>query len=205
MTIPSQQSAKYDISAVKPWLTTMAERGIFPDTSARLRATAIKELTSILGDDEPKDVVSVLSNLDSLTNRWATANTANPATASTYKQRARRGLEDFLAFQADPTGFRPKVVKLVPDAAKPPKKAKEATEIVPKPTKSTAEQKTDTTTDRPPERSYPLAKGEFFYRLPTGGLTLHDVQRIAWHLATMATDFDPTLQTQRNPLARKDE
>lgn len=205
MTIPSQQSAKYDIAAVKPWLNTMADRGIFPENSARLRATAIKELTSILGDDEPKDVVSILSSLDDLTRRWATANTANPATAATYKQRARRGLEDFLAFQADPTGFRPKVVKLVPDGAKTPKKAKETTEIVPKATKPTTEQKAEPATDRPPERSYPLPNGEFLYRLPAGGLTIHDVQRIAWHLATMATDFDPTVQTQRNPLARKDD
>jgi hypothetical protein len=203
MTITSQQEKKHDLAAVKPWLTTMAERGIIPENSARLRATAIKELTSILGTDEPNDAVSVLANLDELTRRWATLNTANPATASTYKQRARRGLEDFLAFQIDPTGFRPKVVKLVPDGARAPRKAKEPTEITSKAKPSEAKQ--EVPADRPQERSYPLPSGEFFYRLPPNGISINDVQRLAWHLATMATDFDPMVQSQRNPLARRDE
>jgi hypothetical protein len=210
MANPAPQQV-YDINQVRAWLTAMGERGIYQSTSARLRATAIDQITSILAMDERNDPQWVLDNLDDLTARWATKNNAKGDTAQTYKSRAKVALEDFFRYQQDPLSFKPRVKVVSPEPAKRSerKPAKEA---------STAEAFSDTPTaaasvpTRPASpargfRSYPLDTqgAEFIFQLPAAGLTLRDVQRVAWHLATMATDFDPTQQTVRNPLARKDD
>jgi hypothetical protein len=183
----------YELGSVKAWLLTMAERGMFPLNSARLRATALEQLKNILGPEEPQEVRYLLDNLDAITARWATKTNAKPETSATYKQRAKRALEDYLQFQTDPTGFRPRVVRLVPDGATkrnpPTAQPRAASASAPPPASPGSAQQS--------ERSYPLADGaEFTFRLPARGVTSREVQRIAWHLLTLTTDFD-----ERNPLA----
>jgi hypothetical protein len=209
MANPATQQV-FDLNQVKTWLAAMGERGIYQPTSARLRATAIEQITSILAEDERSDPQWVLENLDDLTARWATKNNANGDTAQTYKSRAKGALEDFFRYQQNPLGFKPrvKVVSSVPAKKGERKPTKEASAEVPAVAPPPAAAAAAPQPGAPMDRSYPLdgQGAEFMFRLPSRGLTVRDVQRIAWHLVTMATDFDPTKQTQGNPLARvKDE
>jgi len=201
---------KYDLKQVKDWIAAMGDKGVYQVTSARLRTTAIDQITSILAADEPSDPQSVLDNLDDLAVRWATKNSAKSDTAQTYKSRAKGALEDFFRYQQNPLGFKPRVKVVSSEPAKKERRAARepsasdasVVTVTAAPASSGSQQATAPTGFR----SYPLDQGvEFLFQLPAGGLTLRDVQRIAWHLATMATDFDPTQQTVRNPLARKDD
>jgi hypothetical protein len=90
---------------VKGWLKAMGQKGVYGGAAARLRATALEQLSSVLGSDEPDDAKWLLEHIDVIARRWATKNRANPGTAGTYLSRARTSLREFLAFQEDPTKF----------------------------------------------------------------------------------------------------
>src|SRR5450432_2748248 len=93
------------IEDVKAWVKSMGEKGIYGGAAARLRATAIEQLSSVVGADEKADPATLLKNIESVAKRWATKNRANPGTANTYLSRARSTLKDYIAFQNDPTKF----------------------------------------------------------------------------------------------------
>lgn len=189
----SEQQQKHELSAVKPWLSIMAERGVIPANSARLRATAVEQLSTVLGPEEPRDVAAVLAGLEDITRRWATKTMANPETAATYQQRARRALQDFIDFQADPTGFRPKapkVVRLVQEGEKAAKRVPKQAELIPAP-KAPEQPAATQAEQKSPERGFPLSDGEeFYYRLPRRGLTVKEVRKIVWHLLATTSDWD---------------
>jgi hypothetical protein len=192
---------KYTVQQAKDWLAAMGEKGIYGGASARIRATAIESLVSVLGSDEPNDVASVLADIDSITNRWATKNHANPETSQTYKTRAKTTLEAFLEFQRDPQSFklRKRVegnggAKRAEKAAKA--RAKDDAGATPGPSAAPVAE--------PGTRSYPVSTGEFVYRIPADGLTQKDVFRIACHLVTLASDFDPVVSSGLFALARND-
>jgi len=184
--VPSLEEAKV-------WLEVMGDRGIINSNSARLRSTAIDALATILGDDEPRTVEYMLTNLDAITARWTTRNNGNPETAGTYRTRTKGALEDFLAYRKDPTSFKPKAKTPSADGSKKAEKRAEARPAAAATTPPPSSQ---------PERSYPLADGsEFFYRLPEKGLAVRDVLRIACHLITMTKDFDPSNQAHASVFA----
>lgn len=196
-----------DLARVKEWVISMGDKGIYQATSARLRATAIDQLTSVLAEDEPKDPRWVLDNIETITMRWATKNDAKRDTATTYRTRAKGALEDFFNFMANPLTFKPRVRAV---AAEPAKRTDRKAAKVEEDTEAEeAIDKAPSAAPPPPVtnlRSYPLPDGaEFKFILPDRGVTTKDVQRIAWHLATMATDFDPFQTTARNPLAKRDD
>lgn len=187
------------IEDAKKWVTVMGQKGMYNDTTARLRNTAVEQLVSILGDDEPRDVRSVLENLDTIASRWATKNTANPGTTQTYKSRAKVTLEDYLSFLQDPTKFRPKrrgeggESPAKRTTEKPKASAPKAAPPAPDAVRSPVAEAERGPADQTPNRSFPLDEGkaEFWYRLPAQGLGVRDVVRIACHLLTFARDFDP--------------
>lgn len=94
------------IDELKVWLRAMSDRGVYGSAAARVRATAVEQLTTVLGEGEPKDPAWLLENIDAVTNRWATKNHANPDTANTYKSRAKSTLAEFLDYVEDPSRFR---------------------------------------------------------------------------------------------------
>lgn len=206
MADTASNQTTHDLGKVRDWIAAMADRGNYQPTSARLRATALEQITSVLAEDESHDPQWVLDNIDSITARWATKNNAKGETGQTYKSRAKGALEDYFRYQLDPLAFKPRV------KAVPSEPAKKSTERKAARAEDDTEDEMDTTAAPPVApppsfRSYPLdGQGkEFLFQLPPGGLTTRDVQRIAWHLATMATDFDPFQAAARNPLLPKDD
>ena len=184
-TITSPETAS--LTDVTHWITKMAERGIYSGATATNAITAINRMESILGADEPKTAVYMLDNLDDLAKRWALKNQGNPATATTYRARARTAVQDYINYLRDPTGFQPKT------------RAKE--ESAPRPPKARTVVAAATAPAEPPPpprptlnlRDFPLGpeREPFRYILPAEGLSTREVRRIAFHLVTMAHDFDP--------------
>jgi hypothetical protein len=192
----------YEIDAVREWLKSMGAKGIYGATSARLRTTAVEQLTGVLGSDEPRDVESVLANIKAIANRWATKNQANPETAATYLSKAKSTLEAFLRYQQSPTNF---------SVATKAERSGEGRKPKARPSKSA----TEPTTAAPPSptyssipaglRDYPMSSGSIFYKVPEGGFTSRDTLKFALHLLTYASDFDPQAQAQMFALVRKAE
>lgn len=172
--------------AVKNWINSMAEKGLYNGETARFRVTALERLLSVMGPDEPQDAESILRDLDTLARRWATRNNGTPDTARAYVSRARGALTDYLEFQSDPTGFKGRRRGKTRDESRPRKRV--AVEKV---------RRTQTTiAPNPPEEPklsrFPLDEGhDFLFALPRRTLTAKDVRRIAFHLMSYAADFDP--------------
>jgi hypothetical protein len=198
-TATERTTEKYTTQQAKEWLAAMGEKGIYGGASARIRGTAIESLVSILGEDEPNDVASVIADIDSIANRWATKNHANPDTTQTYRTRAKTTLESFLEYQRDPQGFK---VRRKVDGNGGAKRAEKAAKQKAAPEAAAAP--TANATPEPGTRSYPVSMGDFVYRIPAGGLTQKDVFRIACHLVTFASDFDPVVSSGLFALARTD-
>lgn len=97
----------HSVDEVKTWLKAMGERGVYGGASARIRATAIERLATVLAKDEPRDAKWLLEHMDDVARRWATKNQANPTTTETYRSRAKATLRDYLEYQKDPAKFRP--------------------------------------------------------------------------------------------------
>jgi hypothetical protein len=169
------------------WTTVKSERGEIPPTSARLKLTSLRQLTSVLGSDEPREAAWVLENLRDIARRWATLNSSRPETARTYESRARGALEDYLAWIKDPTGFK---FKRTPQRTEKDEKPQAKAQPV---------QSTAFAPPAPPPvatpsafRAFPLGtdRGDFVFQFPPGGITSRDAKKIACHLFTLATDFD---------------
>ncbi|HTA91227.1 MAG TPA: hypothetical protein VK745_16690 [Polyangiaceae bacterium] len=177
------------------FLKQKAERGEIAENSARLKATSIRQLVTVLGEDEPKTAQYVLENIQSIATRWATLNSADAKgeTAKTYESRARSAIESYFEWVRDPKGFKFKrsAPRATPEAKEPKAQKTEA-----KPTAASPE--TPAPAAQAPEqevRSFPLGAGReaFNFMLPSGGLDVRDVRKIVCHLLTLAKDFDPTV------------
>jgi hypothetical protein len=170
----------------------MGDRGLYPKTTARFRASAVETLTSVLGRDEPQDLSFIFENLDELGKRWATLKDANPKTVATYVSRARTALDDYFQYQDHPSSFQGR-------RRKTKGKARKNSSTSNKP-EVRNEAPHDELPERPsgarpsvPLRSFPLEGDEDFkYALPSAGITVREALRVFYHLVTLARDFDPT-------------
>jgi hypothetical protein len=180
------------IAEIQQWARMMAERGRYPDNTARFRASALGKFVEVLGDEEPRDAGYLLANIEDIGRRWALRTDANPDTAKTYIGRVRGLLEDFLAWKQDPLSFkgRARAAGAPKPEQKPKSKADEATkESASTDAASREEQANRKVANR---RSYPLRDGREFLFTPPPDMTVRDVARITLHLLTLAEDFDPT-------------
>ncbi|WP_437833807.1 hypothetical protein [Sorangium sp. So ce1153] len=200
---------------VTGWLQTKADRGEIPQVTAKLRITALNQLVTILGPEEPRDAEWLLGNIEDLGRRWATKTQGNPETARTYAGRARSALSDYIAWKRDPLKFRFKSKEASPERAR---KSKEKPKAGSAPVEAAAQSpvslaaggatvSTAQTLKSPgammgtaggfseARRTFPLGPNRepFPFELPSDGLTVHDVKRIACHLLTLASDFDPSM------------
>lgn len=192
---------EYDLEQVTTWLAAMQDRGLFNTNTARLRSTAIEQIATILAEDEPRTVSYMLANIEALANRWTTKKNAKPDTAAAYRSRAKIALEEFLAYQANPTGFKgpgktngPSTKKAVPADRQSKRDDKQPS---PDPTQPLGPVQ--------PYRSYPISSGDFVYRMPEKGISVADVRRLMLHMLTLATDFDPIQHTSFFALAKTEK
>jgi hypothetical protein len=186
------------IDVVMQWIKAMRQHGYFGESHAKNMVAALKNLSSILAPDEPRDVQWFLANLDTIVRRWVAKTTPNPTTAETHKSKAHAALQSFLEYQQDPTKFTPHTrtagaSKQQVSSQSPVKREKESQPAVA--VKKVAQQENSAATES--LQSLPLGEGKAafeFRRL--SNLKMRDVAKIACHLATLAEDFDPTNPSQ---------
>lgn len=189
--------------AVFVWLDRMKKRGELPEGSAVGRANALRQLMSILEPDEPRDPASLLANLDAIARRWALKNAAKPGTTRTYSSRVKSTLEDYASYCENPTTFRFAVREVSPKKAAEAKAApeeKRAADVAPQPPPAPIVSAPLSTEPKPelarlgssPPRTFPLGTGRpaFTFTLPPD-MRMNDVAKIAYHLMSLASDFDP--------------
>ncbi|MCC7000102.1 MAG: hypothetical protein IT370_36215 [Deltaproteobacteria bacterium] len=185
-TADEGEMSRPEITQVMNFARLMGEKGLYPVTTARFRASALEALTSILGDEEPCDVQSLLDNLDSIARRWATKRVAKPDTASTYATRARTLLKDFISYQESPLSFKG---RNRPAGSRPAKTERVTAEADVVAEEAPAEPKVVSAPDQ--VRSFPLGDSrEIKYVLP-GELTAKEAGKFFLHILTMCSDFDP--------------
>jgi hypothetical protein len=91
------------IEDVRDWILSRQKEGAYRGAGARIRRTAIEQLADVLSTEESRDPEWMLHNIEQISQRWAEKHPqANPATASTYRSRARATLREFLDSTKDP-------------------------------------------------------------------------------------------------------
>lgn len=181
-----------DADTLIRWLQAMTRRGLYGPNAGRTRVTALQQLLSVLDEDEPRDCTTLLERCDALAERWALRNDVRPATIHSYRRRARAALDEFAQFRADPNGFRARQEKRERKRRRESQRLGSAREASVKPPRRAEENAPLATGSTPKlEHHYPLdGDRDFRFALPRE-LTLKDVRRIAAHLETYATDFEP--------------
>lgn len=208
---------------VTGWHQAKADRGEIPQVTVKLRITALNQLLTVLGQDEPRNAEWLLENIEDIGRRWATKTQGNPETARTYTGRAKSALFDYLAWKQDPMKFRFRAKETSSERSKKakdkPKAKSTPVEAATHPPASLATggatASTAQTLKSPgammgtaggfseARRTFPLGPNRepFPFELPSDGLTVHDVKRIACHLLTLANDFDPSMPSHAQMFA----
>lgn len=178
-----------DVDTVLGWLETQVRLGSYNENTGRTWGTAVRELTSMLAAEESRDVDDVLETLHDLANRWVNRKKKTPETATEYERRVRRAFAAFKEYRHDPAGWRPK-------AKRRRKNNTGGTNAHAESSRQTDNAKASSRAPNPEEGrregSCPVSSGEFRYSLPESGVAVKDVIRIAYHLVTLAADWDPT-------------
>ncbi|HEY3816778.1 MAG TPA: hypothetical protein VGL81_06395 [Polyangiaceae bacterium] len=171
------------IDEVISFIDSMAERGELPSSSAVQKNSAIRNMASVLAEDEPRTARYVLANLENISLRWATKNPQfKGSTVKTYESKARAAIEAYFDWKRDPKGF--KFERHGAPRAERPKEEK--------PPKVVAPSAPPPSNDTSKTFRYPLPGGrEFVYSVPDDGLSVAEVRRIGMHLLTLAKDWEP--------------
>lgn len=183
---------KPTISQVISWIESQISKGDMGADGGRLRITSVNAMADMVADDEPGDAQSVMENMDRLRERWARKNPESKTdTANTYSTRAKTSIAAYLEWSAAPDKYDPRrVLQKKGDGSKaaPSRKPRQATPVyAPEPVAPAPQQ-----TTRGSERSFPLSEDrDFVYVVPKGGITTAEVRKLAFHLWTLASDFDP--------------
>jgi len=180
------------------WLEKKSASGEVPQSSARLAITALKQLTTVLVDDEPRDAEHVLENLNAFSARWQNKNPDKRGdTARTYESRARWALEAYRAWKADPTGFRFNTKRRERADGESRSKKNVAARSSDADGAAATVTNSETSSQSSLPRSLPLGagRGEFRFDAPVD-LQVRDVMRITYHLVTLCEDFDPAAPSQ---------
>jgi hypothetical protein len=160
------------------------DKGLVNSNTAIAKKAACSQVLGALDDWETLDVSAL--NIDDVFRRFTNkrAKDFKPASLATYKNRFTQALNDFLAYQNNPEGWRP-------SAQERPAARKERTTE----TKSAAPEAPISTNPSPGraglvEYPFPLRDGRFaFLRLPPD-LKVADVKRLTAYLMTLAEDAE---------------
>lgn len=183
---------------LQAWIQSRIRLGTYKHGAARLWITAVDQLASVLADNESRDLDEFLQRLPELADRWTNLGKGKPATATEYERRVRRVARQFIEYRKAPSkwqgdkearGGSPRV------RATKRRQARRATAA------------TDTSARDSYSGQYPLGGGRSFrFALPESGIKMKDAARIAYHLVTLANDWDPTMETaQVFSLARTEQ
>lgn len=204
---PIDSNVKPTIDDVCRWYEQKGQGGELPESTARFKVSALRQLVSVMLEEEPRDDAEfVLNNVDSIARRWATKNGGFKAdTVRTYASRARSALEDYFRWRRDPARFEFRRER-TEGATPKPRSAKKATadESNTTPTvDAVANVPASAATPNDVVRgSFPLGGGRFFrFELPTEP-TVTDIRRAALHLMTYAVDLDPTMPAEAFAIVR---
>lgn len=107
MRMASNIKTNKDHKKIIEWAKVMKEKGIMLAGTTANRIRSLQHISSILGEDEPKDPESLLKGLDDIAGRWARKTSATPLALKTTKSHARGFLSDYIKYQKDPAGFKP--------------------------------------------------------------------------------------------------
>jgi hypothetical protein len=182
----STEFVNVTIEEILEWAEEMGRKGLYDPSLSRHLRTALKALVSIMDSGEARDAKSVLANLDSLAERWARANRANPSTMKTYKQRATSLLEDYILYMDNPASFKGRGGG---SGVKKPEKREErrgsGARAVPQ------GESDESARDSNALNTFRLPNGKVLrYSLPEG-FTTEDLRRVVYHLLPATVDFDP--------------
>ena len=177
------------------FLDKIKDRGEINPTTAQARKTACEAVVKMVGDEEPHQVEWVRDHLGDLMRRLVNKNPRlTSSSAQTYKSRIIGAISDFLAYQQDPVGWRPKSNRRTTQGDR----------------KKSAEEKFTTKDNRVREdrlgsQGFDQSQDSNFttYRFPlrpghpieirnvTNDLKIEEVWRFACFVATLAQDFRP--------------
>jgi len=181
-----------DFQDFMSFLTRLKDKGEINPTTALARKSACEAVLKMVGDDEPHTTRWVQEHLDDLMRRLMNKypQRLTSRSAETYKSRVASSLADFIAYQQDPVGWRPKSARRVAtDNGRRSSTTSNDGENAPRENVDRADEK----------ESHPLST----YRYPLRpGLTVeirnlpHDLKieevwRFACFVACLAQDFRP--------------
>jgi hypothetical protein len=171
------------------FLTRLKDKGEINPTTALARKSACEAVLEMVGDDEPHTVRWVKDHLDDLMRRLMNKypQRLTSRSAETYRSRVVSSISDFLAYQQDPVGWRPKSARRVANDSgkRPSTNGKDAH----RENFEGSPQK-----DSPPLSAYryPLRPGVTIeVRNLPHDLKIEEVWRFACFVATLAQDFRP--------------
>lgn len=174
------------------FLTRIKEKGEINPTTALARKSACEAVLAMVSDDEPHTTRWVQDHLDDLMRRLMNKypQRLTSGSADTYKSRVASSISDFLAYQQDPVGWRPKSSRRVSgdNGRKPSAKSTNGKEAHGENLHGSAEK------DSPPLSTYryPLRPGlTIEVRNLPHDLKIEEVVRFAFFVATLAQDFRP--------------
>jgi hypothetical protein len=169
------------VNDILGWAEEMEKKGLYDHSTSKNLRTALKALVTVLDPDEQRDADHLIAEMESIAERWARANRANPATMRAYKQRAIALLEDYVGYMKDPASFKGRGGTSAP---KRPER-KEERRAAPPPASGAADPAVASF------NTFRLPNGKVFrYSLPDN-FTIEDLRRVVYHLLPATADFDP--------------
>jgi hypothetical protein len=184
------------IDEVLQFASDMHRRGQYATAKAKGLENALRQLVGVLDPEEPRDPQSVLDNIGDIASRWGRKETANPETIQTYASRAKRLLQDYLRYMANPATFR---VESKPGKVKSEKKRKRDQDERPEAAEAASATHDDAAAHGPhaqprakaaPHRfELPLPDGRVFAYTPPEMLLQEDLLRLVVHLMPLTADF----------------
>jgi hypothetical protein len=187
---PENSNVNGTIEEVLEFSNAMEARGIYSQSAARNYQVALRQLTEVLAEDEPRDAVWVLSNLKPIAERFAVKFGAKPTTVRTYLTRATTLLQGFLDYRRDPLSFKGNSKPLSSEPRAKPKAVERMDEATETTTSTASSARTWT-------QSFPTSAGPVSINLPLGangrmGYTKDEWYRIAVAVMAQAADYEPT-------------
>lgn len=92
--------------ALLEFLEYAGSKGLMNSATVSARRAAVNKVLGILEEDEAADVTTL--DLDQVMDRFFNLNrsTYKPESMAAYKSRVKSSIEDFIAYQSNPLGFR---------------------------------------------------------------------------------------------------
>jgi hypothetical protein len=190
-----------ELDSVLDFLGTTAKQGYVNDNTALGRRTACVKLFTVLDDDQ-RTVAYVRDNMDAIKTRFQNLNKdVRGGTVDEYARRVLFSVNDYMKWMADrgawerEAGSRGKAASDGDKKAKAPKAEKQApVAAVPAPVANTTTRMV----------AIPIRPDFDVSTVIPKDITIHEVRKIAYVLAGMVVNHDPTTKAVQDLLDFKD-